>query len=168
MTHCAVAHHAADVDALRERVDGREVFAVRLPVPGEPFEDGVGGDVLDGLHELREPTLLTLAHRGERDAAVAEHDRRDTVPARGGRVGIPRNLRVEVSVHVDESRRDVRTACVDLGAALLGHGTDARDPVAVDRDVGRDGRGTAAVDDGSGPDHEIVHGRRIRGEVPRR
>ena len=94
--------HAADVDALGQRVDRREVVAVGLPVPRESFEDGVGGDVLDRFHELREPALLTLAHRRERDAAVAEHDRGDAVPARRRRVGIPCDLRVEMGVHVDE------------------------------------------------------------------
>ena len=80
----------------------------------------VGGDVLDRFHQLGEPAFLTLAHRRERDAAVAEHDRRDAVPARRRRVGIPRDLRVEVGVDVDEPGRDVRAARVDLRAPGVG------------------------------------------------
>ena len=63
VAHRAVADHAADVDALGQRVDRGEVLAVGLPVPGEPVEDRVGGDVLDRLHELGEPALLALADR---------------------------------------------------------------------------------------------------------
>ena len=46
----------------------------------------------------------------ERDAAVAEHDRRDAVPARRRRVGVPCQLRVEMGVHVDKAGCDVRAA----------------------------------------------------------
>jgi len=101
------------------------------------------GDVLDRLHELCEPALLTLAHGREGDTTVAEHDRCNPVPARGGRVGIPGDLRVEVGVHVDEARSDVGAARVDLDAAALGDAADRGDPFAVDRDVG--GHGWGAV-----------------------
>ena len=43
----AVADHAADVDAFGQRVDGREVLAVRLPAPVETGQDAFGGNVLD-------------------------------------------------------------------------------------------------------------------------
>ena len=82
MTDRAVADHPTDIDALGKRVDRREIVAVGLPVPREPFEDGVGGNVLDRLHQLREPAFLTLAHGREGDTAVAEHDRGHPVPAR--------------------------------------------------------------------------------------
>ena len=133
--------------------------------------DGTERDHLDATlcpYGLREPALLTLAHGRERDATVAEHDRRDPVPTRGGRVGIPRDLRVEVCVHVDEARRDVRAFRVDLLATRIGHRADRRDPVTVDRDVGRQRRGTRAVDHHSGPDDEIVHEAEPKGCAVRR
>ena len=108
-----MADHPADVEALGHAVDGPQVVAVGLPVPVEALEDARGRDVLYRLHQRREPRLLPGAHRCERHAAVAEHDRRDAVPARRRRVGIPRELRVEVGVDVDEAGRHDRAVGVD-------------------------------------------------------
>ena len=66
-------------------------------------------------------------------------------------------MRVEVRVHVDKTRGDVRAPGVDLLATPVGHGADRGDPVAVDGDIGRDARRTGAVDHRSVPDDEIVH-----------
>ena len=99
---------------------------------------------------------LTVAHRRERDSAIAEHDRSDAVPARRGRVRIPCDLRVEVGVHVDEARRDVRAAGVDLAPAAVFDRADCDDPIAVDRDIGTHGRVPGAVDDRAAPDHHVV------------
>jgi hypothetical protein len=77
-------------------------------------------------------------------------------------------LRVEVCVHVDETRGDVRAVRVDLRTTLVGHRADRSDPVAVDRDVGRHGRGTGAVGHCSGPDDEIMHGAEPKGCFSRR
>ena len=75
-------------------------------------------------------------HRRERDAAVAEHDRRDAVPARRRRVGIPRELRVEVRVDVDEARASrTRRRRRSSRRPRAGDLADLDDPVAVDRDV---------------------------------
>ena len=113
----AVADHAADVDALRQRVDRARGTRRRSPSPNaRPSRMLRGGDVLDRLHEPGEPVGLPGAHRCERHAAVAEHDRGDAVPARRRRVGVPRELRVEVRVHVDEAGRDVRAVGVDARA----------------------------------------------------
>ena len=54
MLHRAVAHHAADVDALVHPVDGFEILAVGFPVPGQSGIDGLLRDVHHGLHHLRE------------------------------------------------------------------------------------------------------------------
>ena len=79
--HRAVPDHAADVDALGRGGRAAEVLAVGLPVPGEAVEDRVGGDVLDALHQLGQQLAVARAHGGERDAAVADDDAGDAVPA---------------------------------------------------------------------------------------
>ena len=121
----AVADEAAGVGALRHPVERGVELAVRLPVPGQAVEDRVAGDVLDALHHLREVRTIVRAARGERDAAVAEHDARDAVPAarRGDRV--PRQLGVEVGVDVDEAGRDDRTRRRRCRAGPF-HGSTAR------------------------------------------
>ena len=94
------------------------------------------GDVLDRLHHLGEIGVVGRAHRRERDAAVADGDRRDAVPARGRADRIPRELRVEMGVDVDEPRRDEPPVGVDLAPAAVVDRADRGDPVAVDGDVG--------------------------------
>ena len=53
------------------------------------------------------------AHRREAEAAVADHDRRDAVPARQRAVRIPEQLRVVVRVQVDEAGRDDQAVGVE-------------------------------------------------------
>ena len=159
----AVADHPADVDALRHAVDRAEVLAVGLPVPREPFEDARGRDVLHRLHQRGEPRLVAPAHRRERHAAVAEHDRGHAVPARRRRVGVPRELGVEVGVDVDEARRHERAVGVDGAPGRVVDPADLGDAFAVDRDVAGEGRAAGAVDERATADDEIVcHGRKLR------
>ena len=157
--HRAVPDHAADVDALGHRCQGVEVLAVGLPVPRQSGHDGLAGNVLHGLHHLREVTTVFGLAGGERHAAVAEHDRGDAVVAgrRGDR--IPAQLRIEVRVDVDETGCDVLAVRADLALALFFDLADLRYAVAVDGDI-RGHRGTAgAVDHLAAPDHDVMaHG----------
>jgi hypothetical protein len=153
----AVADHAADVEAERAPAERGEVVAVGLPAPVEPGHDRVGRDVLDGLHHLGEVGLLAGADRGERHAAVAEHDRRDAVPARRAGDRVPEQLGVEVGVDVDEPGRHEPVGGVDLAAAPLGHVADGGDAPAVDRHLRAAGRGAGPVGDLATPDHDVVH-----------
>jgi hypothetical protein len=152
----AVADHAADVDALREAVELGEVLAVRLPVPREAVEDAGGGDVLDRLHHLGEVLAVLGLARREGDAAVAEHDRRDTVPARRRRHRVPADLGVEVGVDVDEPRAHDATFCLDRLAAVAVDIAHGRDPVARHRHVAPERRSPGAVDHRPVPDHQVV------------
>ena len=118
------------------------------------------GDVLDRLHHLREERAVFGLARCERDAAVAEHDRRDAVPTRRRPDRIPRELRVEVGVDVDEPRGDQATVGIDLAAATLVDGPDRSDAVTVDRDVCRDGFATHSVDHQAIANDQVMrHGR---------
>ena len=121
VAHRAVADHAADVDALRACGRSRRGTRRRSPSP-TPAPRGCSrrGCPRPTPSARRASARSPGAHGRERDAAVAEHDRRDAVPARRGRVGIPRELRVEVRVDVDEAGRDERAVGVDRAACRVG------------------------------------------------
>ena len=76
--------------AYSRRAERVEVLGERLPLPLDALVQRGAGDVLDALHQLDEPVLLAGPHRGEADAAVADHDGGDAVAAPTGRAPGPR------------------------------------------------------------------------------
>ena len=111
------------------------------------------GNVLDGLHHAGEEFAVLLPARREGDPAVAEQRGGDAVPSDGRHLGVPADLRIEVRVQVDESRRDDVSLGIDfLGTALV-HPTHGRDGVAVNGDVGFDRFVAGSVDYGAIPDY---------------
>ena len=108
-----VSDHATDMQAFRRAVEPVEVPGVSLPVPREAVEDAGLGDVLDRFHHRGEVLVVGGAHGRKGHPAVADHDRSHAMPATRARGRIPRELRVEVSVDVDESRRDQPTLGVE-------------------------------------------------------
>ena len=96
-------------------------------------------------------------HRGEAEAAVADGDRRDAVPARQGAVRIPEDLGVVVRVQVDEARRNVHTGRVDDAGSRRGVDTTHRhDLSALDGDVATSSRRPGPVEDQSVFDNDVV------------
>src|SRR5690606_34029883 len=95
----------------------------------------------------------------EADAAIAHHDRGDTVPARRRHFGVPRRLPVIMGVDVDEARGDDLAAGVDFLCAPAELFADRDDPVAVDRDIGDKGRAARTIDDGAAANHQTIHAR---------
>ena len=75
----------------------------------------------------------------------------DDVPS-----GIPRELRVEVRVDVDEARCHREAVGVDGARAAATDPADFDDAVALDRDVAGERVGSGAVDDRSALDHQVV------------
>ena len=116
----------------------------------------VGRDVLDGLHHLGQLFAVGFLARREGHAAVAEHDRRDAVPARRRADRVPRQLGVEVGVDVDEARRDDAALGVDLAPCSVLDHADLGDPVTVHGQVADGARGAGSVDDESVPNQEVV------------
>ena len=157
--HRAVADHAADVDALVHPVDGFEVLAVGLPVPGQSGVDGFLRDVLHGLHHLRQvAAVLGLAGR-EGDAAVADDHGGDAVVAGRRGDGIPGDLGVQVRVDVHEPGRDDLAGGVDLAPALPADLADGDDAIALHGDIAPVAGCTGAVDQGAVSDDQVVcHG----------
>ena len=145
--HGAVTHHAGHVDRRGHRVQGVEVFAVGLPVPRQPGQDGFSRDVLHGLHHFGEKLPVGGLAGREGDAAVAEQGGGDAVPGDGRQHRIPADLRVEVGVQVNKSRRDREPVGADLLLASAVHFADGGDGVAVDGDIRGKRFGTRAVDD---------------------
>ena len=111
--HRAVRHLHADVDAERRGVERVEVLGERLPAPVHALGERGAGDVLDALHQLDEPLLVTGAHRREPDAAVAGDDGGDAVTRRRLEQRVPGGLAVVVRVDVDEPGRDEQPGGVD-------------------------------------------------------
>ncbi len=97
-----------------------------------------------------------VAHRREREAAIAHHGGRHAVPARTAPAGVPEHLRVHVGVAVDEAGRDHETVGVDLGRTAVADAADEGDPVPDDADVGAVRAEAGTVDDGAVADHEVV------------
>ena len=115
--HRAVGHLGAEVEVAGRAVEIVEVLGERLPRPRQALVEGGAGDVLDALHQLDEALVVGGTDRGEADAAVAHHHRRDAVPAGRGELVVPRRLAVVVGVDVDEPRRDEGAVGVDLPSA---------------------------------------------------
>jgi hypothetical protein len=71
------------------------------------------------------------------EAAVADHDGRDTVPARQCQVRIPEQLGIVVRVEVDEARRhDLSAGVEDARGVRAAQPADPGDTAARDADVG--------------------------------
>ena len=154
----AVADLGADVHHPWQLLEHVEVLGVALPTPFEALGERTSRNVLHALHQLDQP-LVTIGRGGcEADATVAHDRRRDAVPTRRGDERIPGHLCVVVRVGVDEARRQQQTVGVE-GAAAGGERAcrlDGGDQFAVDAHVGRPAGGTAAVDEVSIADDEIV------------
>ena len=69
-----------DIDRPRHLVQRIQVLRERLPVPLQPVRQRYAGNFLDRFHHPDQRRVILVAHRCEPDAAVAEQDRRDTVP----------------------------------------------------------------------------------------
>ena len=130
-----VAQVRADVESERLRRQRVEILGKRLPVPAQPGAHRCLRDVLDALHQKHEVVAVLRLARREPDAAVADHDRGHAVQVRRRAEGIPRDLRVEVGVDVDEAGCDQPAARIDLLAPRAVDRPDRGDAIAVDGDV---------------------------------
>ena len=157
--HRAVGDLRADVDGEAATVQSVEILGEALPVPRHALGQGGPGDVLDPFHEPDEPVVAVGTGRREADAAVAGDDGRHAVPRAGSEHLVPGGLAVVVGVDVDPARCHERAVGVDRWRRLhpveRANGGDA--PV-VDRHVRGACGCSRAVDDGSGSNHEVVHG----------
>jgi hypothetical protein len=154
-----VADVSGVVDALGEAFDAVEELRERGPGPVDARVHRFGGDVFGALKIAHDQVALRLAARREREAAVAHHDRGDSVPAGAGAHGIPEDLGVHVRVTVDKARRDDLPIGVDHLTGGLADPPDGRDPAVTNRDVGPIAGQSGSVDHRAVLDDQVVRHR---------
>ncbi|MEZ5561050.1 MAG: hypothetical protein R3E86_21215 [Pseudomonadales bacterium] len=167
VAHRRVPHQTGDVDPRAEPLDGAQVVGILLPVPGQPAENGILGDVLHGLHHPGQQLAMLRTARCERHAAVADECRGHAVPADRRHVRIPSHLRVQVGVDVDEPGADHLPAGVDLLAPSALDLTDGCYEPVADGDITLNGRCTGTIHDGAATNHDVVHSAPLPADLTR-
>ncbi len=164
----AVAHHVqaqravrdlhGDVDVVRDRVDGVEELAERVPVPPQTLVQRGARNVLDAFHQLDQLVVVGVVHRREPDPTVAGDHRGHAVPRRRLQPLVPGGLAVVVRVDVDDARDHEPAVGVDRATCVPVDGTHVDDHAVGDRHVGGACWLAGAVDDGTTPDDQVVVG----------
>ena len=164
--HRGLAHHV-----VAERGQGRQEAQVErrapsrrrldelgegLPVPGDAHVEDVEGNRLD-VHQVAHGHLARLG-LARRDAhpAVAHDDAGDAVPRGRGDRAVPADLRVVVSMRVDEARSDDEAIGVDHPGGTVRHPADLGDLSARDGHVRPARRRPRAVHQHAVLDHQVV------------
>ena len=111
MAHRGVADQIADIDA-EAFVEMVHVLAGRLPVEIDRPQH-LHRDRFDIGEELGQPLLGALAHRRQRQRAIAEDHRGRAVLGREGAQRVPGDLRVVMAVIVDKAGGDGAALGVD-------------------------------------------------------
>ena len=164
---CSSHHPVADRRVADEgghvRPDSAPLERAQVPVEVLPGPRDAGSQrlerhSLDEEEEAHQDVAIRLTAGSDREPAVPHHDRRDAVPGRRARGGIPEELAVVVRVDVDEARREDETCGVQLDVAALRHATDRRDAVAAHREVPARRLAAAAVAEERAPEHQVGHG----------
>ncbi len=157
IAHGAVADHTDHVESRVQALHRIEVLRESLPIPRKTTENRLTRNVFHAFHEFGEIAARLGGHRGESDTAVTHENRGHAVPRRRSHERIPSDLRVEMSVQVDESRGHHMTGGVDLTCGLDPRQiADRRDAITVDRHISEHCFGTDSIDDRSTANDEIV------------
>ena len=134
------------------------ILGVALPGPWDAEREGVARHVLDVAEQRRHLVNQVRTHRHETERAVADQHGRHPVLWHRIATPVPEQRRVEMGVHVDEARRNVRATRVeharprgvdrraDVGDAPIGH-----------KHVGDPAGCTGAVDHGAPTQHGSRH-----------
>jgi hypothetical protein len=135
-------HVGQDIHRLRCSFDAVQELRKGHPVPRHAGLHGGKRDCLDARHGEHGALAFGRPHRREAEAAVADHNRGDAVPARERAIGIPEQLGVVVGMQVDEARRHDQAAGVDDMVGVGGADVaDLGDAAILDADVGADAAG---------------------------
>jgi len=165
--HSAFAHHidpqrmmghlGSDIDRARHLLERVQILRERLPVPLQTFGKDDAGDVLHPLHQIDEALAVLRPHRSETHSAVAEHDRRGTVPGGWGEFRIPHRLPIVVGMDVDPAGGHQKSAGIDLASSGSRLSADCCDPVAVYGEVSGKGWTAGTVYESASANNEVVH-----------
>ena len=145
MAHRGMADQIADIDA-KALVEMVHVLARRFPVELDRAQY-LHWDRFDVREELGQPFFGALAHRRQRQGAIAENDGRRAVLGREGAQRVPGDLRVVMAVVVDEPGRDSAALGVDRTAGGAAQFADLDDFAVLDADIAPKSRHPRAVDD---------------------
>ncbi len=141
-------HVGQQVDALGQTVERVHELGVAFPVPGQRRLHRSQRDGLGAHHGQHRALALLRFDRREAEAAVADHDRGDTVPGRNRQIRIPENLGVVMGVEVDEARGDNQPAGIDdLGCLVGRYAPNLGNSAVFDTHIAAKARRTGTVDD---------------------
>jgi hypothetical protein len=152
-----VRHQGQEVRAVRHGLQHVQVVAKTAPVEPDAFGQCRAGDVFHAFHQ-RDQFCLAAWHAGrEGDATVAHQQRGHAMMDAGAEGLIPGRLAVVVGVDVDEAGGQPGPAAVDALAYDRADAADLGDEAVLHADVGGEGGGPRAVDDGGPFNHPIEH-----------
>src|SRR6516225_1080912 len=157
MAYRGMADQIADIDP-EGFVETIHVLAGRLPIEVHRSEH-VHWDRFYVRKEFGESLLGALAHRRQRQGAIAEDHRGGAMFGREGAQWVPRDLSIVMAVIVDKAGGDGAAFGVDRarrGAAQL---TDFDNLAVFDADIAAEGRHPRAIDDQSILDQQIIRHR---------
>ncbi len=139
----------ADVQRRLGAADGIHVLRESLPIPGDAFFQHIERDRFD-VHQIAHGHFARGRAAGcDADAAIAEHHTGYAMPGRGRECAVPANLRVVVSMGVNETGRDDAVGRVDHLRCAIADLADCRDLATGYGNVRVVARRAAAVDDGA-------------------
>ena len=154
MTNRRVADQVADIDA-EAFIEMVHVLAGRFPIEIDRPQH-VHRDRFDIGQELGQPLLGALAHRRQRQRAIAEDHGGGAVLGRKGAQRVPGDLRVVMAVIVDKAGGDGAARGVD---GLLGRAAqlaDLDDLAVLDADIALERRHARAIDNEPVFDQQII------------
>ena len=144
-----MAHHEADVESERQRLDDVEELRERPPRERDAGGERLDRDRLDPGEQSRQEVFVAGLHRREGEATVPGNHRGDPVQRRRRQCLVPEDLRVVVRVEVDEAGDHREPVGVDRPASRLVILANPDDPPIANRDIGGPWGRAGPVDDAS-------------------
>ena len=135
MAHGDMTDQAADVDA-DLAFEVVEILAVAMPVPFDALIKGDARDRFDTHETFDDGIFDALPDRRQGQPAVAHHHRGHAMLWLASAVGIPKHLRVEMSMMIDKPRRNRETAGIDRFRCTLFDLADFGNLAVLDPDIG--------------------------------
>ena len=145
MAHGDMTDQAADVDA-DLAFEVVEILAVAMPVPFDALFERDARDRFDAHEAFDDGVFDTLPDRRQGQPAVAHHHRGHAVLRLAGAVGVPKHLRVEMGMMVDESRRNREAAGIDSFGRSLFDLADFGNLAVLNPDIGNIRRQARPID----------------------
>ncbi len=108
---------ADDVNGGIQFLDGIQILAIGIPVPGKSSQDGMGRNVFHRFHHASQQFFIGVPDWRKRDTTVTHQGSGHTVPGCWRKQWIPADLRIKMRMQINKSRADNVTCCVYFSAA---------------------------------------------------